>query len=211
MAKLTLNSSGVVRDRTDDEIKVLEHVVLSEDGWINGGRFGIISGQVEDAERRMAEAIIITARVKQMDPDGFLEACNARASGLSIDGQGDAARAAVAFLLNNLEPDEANSLAGGTDVTDRAVIRCKNAAMVEGALAFDVALVGKVNKWEESYDRSTWKHGDQYLNRTQREVEVTRRKGLTKAQRMELPSLGAEAVLKVQTGAAAKAILGSGR
>ena len=209
MAKPKIVLEGTVRDRTDHEHDVLDHVVEGEKEWTDRGRLGFVLGQVEGAGKRMDESIIIAARVKQMDPTGFLETCGARASGLEIVGD-TPVKAAVAFLLNHLEPAEAASLASGTDVTDNAIIRCENAARINAVADHEIALVSKVNRWEESHDRSTWKHGDQYLNRAQREAEVTRREGLTKEQRAALAPLEGPSVLKTQTHAVAKAILGSG-
>jgi hypothetical protein len=209
--KPTLNEIGTHRDSTDEEIKVLNHVVKSDTDWVTKGHYGIVEGQVTGVEQRMTEAVIITARVKQIDHDGFLAACLIRAQGKTVTGQRDnAASHAVAFLLNNLEPDEANSLAGGTDVTDRAMTRVKNATIVSATDDFKGHFSTKIKTWEESHDRSTFSHGDQYLNRAQREVEVKRRLGLTKAQRAALAPLEGPSVLKTQTTASAKAILGNG-
>ena len=211
MAIPTLNKIGTHRDNTDEEIKVLNHVIESDAAWNTNGHYGIVEGQVTGIGQKMTEAIIIAARVKQIDHDGFLAACLIRAQGKTVTGQRDnAASHAVAFLLNNLEPDEANSLAGGTDVTDRAVTRAKNAAIISASMEFKGHHYNKVKKWEESNDRSRFSHGAQYLNRAQREVEVTRRLGLTKAQRAALAPLEGPSVLKTQTTASAKAILGNG-
>ena len=109
-----------------------------------------MSPQGELFNQKMAEAIIITARVKQMDPTGFLEACGARAMGLTVDGSGQlgegGAAMAVAYLLNNLEPDEAKSLSEGNDVTDRAIVRAKNTAAAEAATEIDGHLGNKVKR-----------------------------------------------------------------
>jgi hypothetical protein len=213
--KPTLNQIGVHRDCTDHETCVLNHVVESDTDWVTQGHYGIVEGQVTGVDQRMTEAIIITARVKQIDHDGFLAACLIRAQGGTVTGQRDnAASHAVAFLLNNLEPSEANSLAGGTDVTDRAMTRVKNATIVSATNDFKGHFSTKIKTWEESNDRSRFSHGAQYMNRAQREVEVTRRLGLTKEQRaaleQEVGHMSGPSVLKTQTTVAARAILGNG-
>tara|TARA_R110000765_G_scaffold421285_1_gene527314 strand:+ start:110 stop:745 length:636 start_codon:yes stop_codon:yes gene_type:complete len=203
-------SEGRVRDRSDHETAVLKHVIVDEMQWVDDGRYGLLDGQVESASKKIQEAIIITAKVKQMDPTGFLEVCGARTQGLTVVGKtGDPASHAVAFLLNNLEPAEANSLAGGTDVTDNAVMRAMNAARVEAVADHEVALLHKVGKWEESHDRSTSKHGANYLNRAQREVEMDRRDAMTPEQRKGLPPMRGRSVLPRLNTSAAKSILGT--
>jgi hypothetical protein len=248
----TLDPIGTHRDYTDEEGKVLKHVVTSwnageqerpDDGkddpprddygfligtpaaerdhaslWISQGYVGIVSGQIKDAEKKMNAAIIILAKVKQIDPQGFQETCAARALGQLIDGtsprnDGGAAMA-VAFVLNNLAPEEATSLSGGTDVTDRAMTRAKNAARTFAAKAHQGHYANKIKGWEESFDRSKFSHGVLYMNRADREVEVKRRAPLGRAARAAIHSevghMDGPAVRKVQTAAAAKAILGSG-
>jgi hypothetical protein len=245
MAIPKLDSFGTHRDPTDEEAEVLKHVVTARNAgdqeiaddddssrddygflvgtdvnhsalWTSQGYFGTVDSQVEKAERKMTAAIIVLARVKQIDPAGFIETCTARALGQEIDvskhdtSESAIAARAVAFVLNNLAPEEATSLAGGTDVTNRAMTRAKNAAIVKGSDRFDGHFATKIRTWEESHDRSIFSHGDQYLNRAQRETEVTRREGLTKEQRTALAPLVGPSVLKNQTTAAAKAILGNG-
>lgn len=208
MAQPTLITTPDAKTRSDAETAVLNHVVESADVWVNDGQLGIVIGQVEGAERRMNEAIIIAARIKQMDPTGWLEVCGARAQGLVITGQKFGADAAVAFLLNNLEPDEANSLAGGTDVTDRAIIRAKNKATLAASTDFDRHLESKIKGWEQSHDHATWKFGVDYMPRVPREVEAARRTTLTKEQRAALgPIYGPAKRRGVNTLAQAKAAL----
>ena len=215
MVAPTLDQIGTHRDSTDEEIKVLKHVVANDTNWVNQGHSGIVNGQVKGVEAKMTEAIIVTARVKEMDRQGFLEACGARAQGLTLDGApggaGGAANA-VAYLLNNLDPSEANSLAGGTDVTDRAMTRAKNAIIVIATNDFKAHFSNKIHGWEESNDRSRFSHGNQYMNRVEREAEVIRRNGLTRSERAALASnhMDGPAVRKVQTAKAAKAVLGNG-
>jgi hypothetical protein len=80
-------SEGRVRDRSDHETAVLRHVVVDEMQWVDDGRYGLLDGQVESASKKIQEAIIITAKVKQMDSTGFLEVCGARAQGLTVVGK----------------------------------------------------------------------------------------------------------------------------
>lgn len=208
MAQPTLTTTPDAKTRSDAETSVLSHVATNADRWVSDGQLGIVSGQVEDAERRVKEAIVIAARVKQMDPTGWLEACGARASGLTIVGEVFGANAAVAYLLNNLEPAEANSLAGGTDVTDRAITRAKNKATLAASTDFDRHLESKIKGWEESHDHATWKFGADYMPRVPREVEVARRTTLTQEQRVALGPLYGPAKRRViNTLASAKAIL----
>ena len=173
-----LVAAAAPRNRTDHEIEVLRHVVKSSTDWVAKGQEGIIDGQVTAVNQKMAEAIIITARVKQMDPTGFLEACGARAMGLTVDGSGQlgegGAAMAVAYLLNNLEPDEAKSLSEGNDVTDRAIVRAKNTAAAEAATEFDGHLGNKVKRWEESHDKALFDAdalGRPYRRRSVRELD----------------------------------------
>jgi hypothetical protein len=243
-----LDSFGTHRDCTDEEAKVIKHVVTAVNAgdqeiadpdapkddygflagtdvdhaalWTSQGHFGIVESQVEMAELKMTQAIIILARVKQIDHAGFIEVCTARALGQMIDisehdiSDSASAARAVAHVLNNLAPDEATSLAGGTDVTDRAMTRAKNAAITTGKNIFQGHLASKISMWEESNDRSRFSHGVRYMNRAEREVEVTRRDGLTLSQRKTLESevghMNGPAVGKAPTAAAAKAILGNG-
>ena len=251
MAIPTLNSIGTHRDNTDEEDKVLGHVVTAQnfgeqerprDGkddpprdtygfligtdvnhaalWASQGYKSTVGKQVRLAEQKMMHCIITLAKVKQIDHAGFIETCTARALGqviaVAAQDMSDGAQAAraVAHVLNNLAPDEATSLAGGTDVTDRAMTRAKNTAITEGKNIFQGHLASKISMWEESNDRSRFSHGDRYMNRAEREVEVTRRDGLTLSQRKTLESevghMNGPAVGKVPTAAAAKAILGNG-
>lgn len=170
-----LKSAETLRDKTQNENNVLNHVVLSADTWTTQGRSRTTNSKVELAEIRCREAIILASRVKQMDPTGFLKACSARARGLTLTGHqvpspSAGVTAAVAYLLNHLEPAEASSLASGIDVTDNAIIRAKNEATVLGTSAFDGHLYDKVAGWEESYDYAKWKYTKRYLTRAEREA-----------------------------------------
>ena len=163
-----------MRDATEHEVNVLNH--CGSEGsmpWIDQGRRGTIDKHKRLTRRRINEAIIIAARVKQMDPTGFLEACGARAMGLTLTGlpepnQAAGVTGAIAYLLNHLEPAEASSLASGTDVTDNAITRADNDAILYGATTHLGFLDDKVEEWENSYDYAAWKYKDRYLTLPER-------------------------------------------
>jgi hypothetical protein len=163
-----------MRDATEHEVNVLNH--CGSEGsmpWIDQGRRGTIDKHKRLTRRRINEAIIIAARIKQMDPTGFLEACGARAMGLTLTGlpepnQAAGVTGAIAYLLNHLEPAEASSLASGTDVTDNAITRADNDAILYGATTHLGFLDDKTAEWELSYDHATWKYKDRYLTLPER-------------------------------------------
>tara|TARA_R110000765_G_scaffold29542_1_gene70414 strand:+ start:596 stop:1216 length:621 start_codon:yes stop_codon:yes gene_type:complete len=200
-----------MRDNTEYETGVLNHTTESASEWVKNGRYGTVNSHIELAERRINEAIIIAARVKQMDPTGFLEACGARAMGLTLTGCPEPSHvagvsAAVAYLLNHLEPAEASSLASGTDITDNAITRVKNNATLAGATTHLGHLDDKVKEWEESYDYAMWKYKDRYKPLAERMTGIGRDAN---------PRDSAEKVVngynvrnKVQSLADAKAIFG---
>jgi len=218
--KLDSIKTPTMRDSTEYEIAVLNHATtgcINEPldgaaGWVRRGRYGTVISHIELAERRCTEAIIIAARVKQMDPTGFLEACGARAMGLTLSGCPEPSHAAgvsaaVAYLLNNLEPAEASSLASGTDITDNAITRAKNNATLAGATTHLEHLDDKVEEWEGSYDYAMWKYKDRYKTLTER-IAAGFGKGSNPNDSAEKVVNGLNVKNKVQSLADAKAILG---
>jgi hypothetical protein len=210
--KLDSIKTPSMRDNTEYESGVLNHATESANEWVKHGRYGTVNSHIKLAEKRCIEAIIIAARVKQLDPTGFLEACGARAMGLTLSGCPEPSHAAgvsaaVAYLLNHLEPAEASSLASGTDITDNAITRAKNNATLAGATTHLGHLDDKVEEWEGSYDYATWKYKDRYKTLAER-IAAGFGKGSNPNDSAEKVVDGLNVKNKVQSLADAKAIFG---
>jgi len=199
-----------MRDATEHEVNVLNHCgSMGIMPWIDRGRRGTIDKHKRLTKRRINEAIIIAARIKQMDPTGFLEACGARAMGLTLTGlpepnQAAGVTGAIAYLLNHLEPAEASSLASGTDVTDNAITRADNDAILYGATTHLGFLDDKTAEWEDSYDYAAWKYKDRYLTLPER-----LKSGMVNADAQKVEN-GLNIKNEIMTLADSKAILNTG-